>query len=215
MSKGRLRAVSGGASLFPLSVLFGLVLLDQATQSAFNVLIPNVRDTFHLSDVEILTIVALGGAAALLGTVPVAWLADRTVRVRIALIGGAVAAVFSVALGFAPTAVVLAITLCGIQLGQAVIFPTHNSLIADYYPVESRTRVYSTHRAGLSLGIVSGVLIGAGDSRWRRPRHPGDSRTSGGRGRLGRTRWRRRAGRLSCARRRGGVRRCWGVRWRR
>ena len=125
-------------------------------------LIPNVRDAFHLSDAEILAIVALAGAAALLGTVPVAWLADRTVRVRIALIGGAVAAVFSVALGFAPTAVVMAITLCGVQLGQAVIFPTHNSLIADYYPVESRTRVYSIHRAGLSLGIVSGVLIGAG-----------------------------------------------------
>ena len=50
-------------------------------------LIPNVRDAFHLSDAEILTIVALAGAAALLGTVPVAWLADRTVRVRIALIG--------------------------------------------------------------------------------------------------------------------------------
>ena len=57
-----------------------LQLLDQATQSAFNVLIPNVRDAFHLSDAEILTIVALAGAAALLGTVPVAWLADRTVH---------------------------------------------------------------------------------------------------------------------------------------
>ena len=56
----------------------------------------------------------------------------------------------------------MAIMLCGVQLGQAVIFPTHNSLIADYYPVESRPRVYSAHRAGLSLGIVSGVLLGAG-----------------------------------------------------
>ena len=108
--------MGGGRPLCsPLAVLFGLVaLLDQATQSAFNVLIPNVRDAFHLSDAEILPIVALAGAAALLGTVPVAWLADRTVRVRIALVGGAVAAVFSVALGLAPTAVVLAITLCGV-----------------------------------------------------------------------------------------------------
>ena len=67
-----------GCTLFPLAVLFGLELLDQATQSAFNVLIPNVRDAFHLSDAGILLIVALAGAAALLGTVPVAWLADRT-----------------------------------------------------------------------------------------------------------------------------------------
>ena len=125
-------------ALFPLAMLFGLQLLDQATQSAFNVLIPNVRDAFHLSNAEILLIVALAGAAALVGTIPVAWLADRTVRVRIALIGAGVGAAFSVALGFAPTAVVLAITLCGVYLGQAVIFPTHNSLIADYYPVEAR-----------------------------------------------------------------------------
>ncbi len=168
----RLRSLAGGASVFPLAVLFSLQLLDQATQSAFNVLIPNVRNAFHLSDAAILAIVALAGAAALLGTVPVAWLADRTVRVRIALIGAGVGAAFSVALGLAPTAVVMAVALCGVYLGQAVIFPTHNSLIADYYPVASRPRVYSTHRAGLALGAVAGVLIGAGLTdafSWRAP----------------------------------------------
>ena len=157
-----LAALGGGESLFPLAVLFSLQLLDQATQSAFNVLIPNVRNAFHLSDAKILLIVSLAGAAALLGTVPVAWLADRFVRVPIALIGAGVGAGFSIALGLAPTAVVLAIMLCGVYLGQAVIFPTHNSLIADYYPVTARPRVYSTHRAGLSLGAAVGVLLGAG-----------------------------------------------------
>ena len=92
-------SLGGGAPLFPLVILFSLQLLDQATQSAFNVLIPNVRDAFHLSNAEILLIVALAGAAALLGTIPVAWLADRTVRVTIALVGAGVGAAFSVALG--------------------------------------------------------------------------------------------------------------------
>jgi branched-chain amino acid transport system ATP-binding protein len=153
-------------------VLFSLQLLDQATQSAFNVLVPNVRNAFHLTDAAILAVVALASAAALLGTVPVAWLADRTPRVRIALVGAAVGAAFSVALGLAPTAVAMAVALCGVYLGLAVIFPTHNSLMADYYPVESRPRVYSTHRAGLSLGAVAGVLIGAGLTdafSWRVP----------------------------------------------
>ncbi|HEY7949064.1 MAG TPA: MFS transporter, partial [Acidimicrobiales bacterium] len=159
---GRLGALGAGVSVFPLAVLFSLQLLDQATQSAFNVLIPNVRDAFHMSNAEILLIVSLAGAAALLGTVPVAWLADRTRRVPIALIGAGVGAAFSIALGLAPSAVVLAVMLCGVYLGQAVIFPTHNSLIADYYPVEARPRVYSTHRAGLSLGAAGGVLLGAG-----------------------------------------------------
>jgi ABC-type branched-subunit amino acid transport system ATPase component len=168
----RFRALTGGESIFPLAVLFSLQLLDQALQSAFNVLVPNVRNAFHLSDAAILAIVALAGAAALLGTVPVAWLADRTVRVRIALVGAGLGAAFSVALGLAPTAAVMAVALCGVYLGLAVIFPTHNSLLADYYPVGSRPRVYSTHRAGLSLGAVVGVLIGAGLTAafsWRVP----------------------------------------------
>ena len=89
-----------GAALFPLAILFSLQLLDQATQSAFNVLIPNVRDAFHLSNAEILLIVALAGAAAL-GTLPV-------VGWRTGLSGCAspwsapVGAAFSVALGLAP-----------------------------------------------------------------------------------------------------------------
>ena len=162
----------GGAPLFPLAVLAVLQLLDQATQSAFGVLIPNVRDAFGLSDTEILLIVALAGAAALLGTVPVAWLADRRRRVPIVLVGAGAGAMFSVALGVSPTAVVMAVMLCGVYLGQAVIFPAHNSLIADYYPVSSRPGVYSVHRAGLSLGAVTGVLAGAGLTAafsWRVP----------------------------------------------
>jgi len=168
----RLHLLGGGAPLFPLAVLFSFQLLDQATQSAFNVLIPNVRDAFHLSDAKILLIVALAGTAALLGTIPVAWLADRSVRVWIALVGAGVGAVFSIALGLAPTTVVMAVMLCGVYLGQAVIFPTHNSLMADYYPVGARPRVYSVHRGGLSLGAVAGVLIGAGLTSafsWRVP----------------------------------------------
>jgi ABC-type branched-subunit amino acid transport system ATPase component len=166
------RSLGGGASLFPLGVLLSIQLLDQATQSSFNVLTPNVRDAFHLSNTSILLIVALAGAAALLGTVPVAWLADRTLRVPIVLVGAGVGAAFSVALGLAPTAVLLAVMLCGVYLGQAVIFPTHNSLLADYYPVEARPRVYSAHRAGLSIGAAGGVLLGAGLAAafsWRTP----------------------------------------------
>ncbi|MGH9081441.1 MAG: MFS transporter, partial [Acidimicrobiales bacterium] len=112
--RARFHSLGGGAPLFPLAVLFALQLLDQATQSAFNILVPNVRDAFHLSDAAILAIVALAGAAALLGTVPVAWLADRTARVPIALVGAAAGAAFSVALGLAPTAAVMAVALCGV-----------------------------------------------------------------------------------------------------
>ncbi len=168
----RLATLGAGASLFPLGILFTIELLDQATQSAFNVLIPNVRDAFHLTNAGILLIVAIAGAAALGFTLPVAVLADRTNRVRIALIGAIVGAAFSIGLGAAPTIVVAAVMLAGVSMGQAVIFPTHNSLLADYYPVPARPRIYSAHRSGISLGAIIGVLLGAGLAAiwsWRAP----------------------------------------------
>ncbi len=168
----RLAALGAGASLFPLGVLFAIELLDQATQSAFNVLTPNVRDAFHLTNAGILLIVAIAGAAALAFTLPVAVLADRTNRVRIALVGAIVGAAFSIGLGAAPTAVVAGIMLAGVSMGQAVIFPTHNSLLADYYSVPARPRIYSAHRSGISFGAIIGVLLGAGLAAiwsWRAP----------------------------------------------
>ena len=58
----RLAKLGAGVSLFPLGVLFAIELLDQATQSAFNVLTPNIRDAFHLTNAGILLIVAIAGA---------------------------------------------------------------------------------------------------------------------------------------------------------
>ena len=168
----RLAKLGGGVSLFPLGVLFGIELLDQATQSAFNVLTPNIRDAFHLTNAGILLIVAIAGAAALACTLPIAVLADRTNRVRIALVGALVGAAFSIGLGVAQGVVVATIMLVGVSMGQAVIFPTHNSLLADYYPVPARPRVYSAHRSGISIGAIVGVLLGAGLATvfsWRAP----------------------------------------------
>ena len=168
----RLAKFGAGASLFPLGVLFAIELLDQATQSAFNVLTPNIRDAFHLTNAGILLIVAIAGASALACTLPIAVLADRTNRVRIALVGALVGAVFSIGLGVAQGVVVATIMLVGISMGQAVIFPTHNSLLADYYPVPARPRIYSAHRSGISIGAIVGVLLGAGLAAvfsWRAP----------------------------------------------
>ena len=142
--------------LFPLAVLFGIELLDQATQSAFNVLTPNMRDAFGLTNAGILLIVAIAGAAALACTLPVAVLADRSTG-TIALVGALVGAGFSIGLGLSDGVVLATVMLAGISMGQAVIFPTHNSLLADYFPVPARPRIYSAHRSA---------------SAWRHHRRP-------------------------------------------
>jgi branched-chain amino acid transport system ATP-binding protein len=155
----RLLLITGGAAIFPLLVLFGLNAVDELDRTAFAVLLPNIRDEFGLNLQGVLSLVGVVALAALLLQVPIASLADRTNRVRIAWIGAAVWGVFSLLTGLASTLVVLAIARSGSGVGKAVVDPTHNSLIADYYDIDSRPRVYSFHRAANAVGACIGPLI--------------------------------------------------------
>lgn len=168
----RLREQLGRYGAMPLLILAGLNFMDWADQTAYNVLLPDIRDDLHLTDTAILAVVAVAGAASLLLTVPFAWLADRTNRVRIAMVGAAVWGVFSLGTGIATFVVMLVVVRCGAAIGQAVVFPTHNSLLADYYPIDQRPRVYAFHQGGNVMGQLMGVLVGAGLAsafNWRVP----------------------------------------------
>jgi ABC-type branched-subunit amino acid transport system ATPase component/MFS family permease len=152
--------LTGGAPLFPLVVLFGLNTVDQLDRAAFNVLLPNIRDAFGLDLAGVLLLVALLIPMQLALGIPIAFWADRTNRVRLAAIGASVWAVFSVATGFAVNIVQLGLARVGSGLGKATNDPTHNSLLADFYPVNVRPTVYSAHQAALNLGQFLGPLLG-------------------------------------------------------
>jgi ABC-type branched-subunit amino acid transport system ATPase component/MFS family permease len=168
----RISAMTGGAAFYPLAILFGLNILDELDRNAFNVLLPEIRDYFGLDNTGILSVVALAGAAALLLTVPVSMLADRYSRVKLMVVGAIALLFFSFGTGLAPVLWVFIVMRCGTSMGLAASFPTHNSLLADYYPIPVRPRVYSFHAAARSIGVGLGVLIGAGLATlfdWRAP----------------------------------------------
>ena len=57
-------------------------------------------------------------------------------------------------------------------IGKAVVDPTHNSLIADYYAPDHRPKVYSFHRAANAVGAFIGPLLAgiiAFNTSWRVP----------------------------------------------
>jgi len=153
-----LRGVCGGESAFPLVVLFGLNAVDELDRTAFGILLPNIRDEFGLDNTKVLGIVALSSVAALALQVPIAQYADRSKRVPVAVIGALIWGTFSGMTGLATGVVLLTIARSGSSLGKAVIDPTHNSLLADYYPIEARSRVFSTHRAANAVGAFVGPL---------------------------------------------------------
>ena len=158
--------VTGGGVLFPLIILFGLNAVDQADQRTFALLAPNIRDNFHLDNSAFLLIVALGLVLGLLLSIPFGFAADRVPRLPI-VIGGALAfGLFSMLTGLATSVLVLVIARAGSGFGTAVSNPTHNSLLADYYDIPSRPKVYSVHRAALAVGACLGPLFAGLLTSW-------------------------------------------------
>jgi branched-chain amino acid transport system ATP-binding protein len=155
-----LREITAGQAIFPLVVLFGLNACDELDRSAFFILTPEIRDAFDLSNQGILTLISLTLLGGLLLEVPLAYYADRLPRARLAVIGAMVWAIFGIFTGLATTLLMLAIARSGSGMGRAVVNPTHNSLIADYYPIEVRADVYGFHRMANAVGQFVGPFLG-------------------------------------------------------
>ena len=152
--------ISAGYALYPLLILFGLNAVDELDRTVFGVLGPEIRDHFGLTNQGYLSLIALTLLGGLLLEVPLAYYADRLHRARIAVIGAAVWSVFGLATGLSTTILMLVIARSGAGMGRAVVGPTHNSLLSDYYPPEVRADVFGFHRMANALGAFIGPIIG-------------------------------------------------------
>ena len=167
-----LRSIAGDGPLFALLVLFGLNAVDELDRTAFAILAPEIRDEFELGFTGLLALIALVLAFALALQVPIAGLADRYPRVRLALAGAALWACFSFMTGLATGIVMLGFARSGSAIGKAVNDPTHNSLIADWFEPNQRPKVYSFHRAANAVGAIIGPIAAgllAYQFGWRAP----------------------------------------------
>jgi branched-chain amino acid transport system ATP-binding protein len=169
---GWLHSITGDGPLYALLILFGLNAVDELDRTAFAVLAPDIRDEFGLGFAGLLTLVAVVLAFALALQVPIAGMADRYPRVRIALIGAAMWAGFSFMTGLATGIVMLGFARSGSAIGKAVNDPTHNSLLADWFDPDHRPKVYSFHRAANAVGAIIGPIMAgvlAYQFGWRTP----------------------------------------------
>ncbi len=167
-----LAEVTAGGPVYPLVILFGLNAVDELDRTAFGILVPEIRDEFDLGLQGVLTLIAVVLVAALLLQVPIAAMADRHSRTGIAVLGASLWAFFSVMTGLAGGIIMLAIVRTGSGVGRATVDPTHNSLLADYYPPAIRPRIYSVHRAANAVGACLGPLAAgllASAFSWRVP----------------------------------------------
>jgi branched-chain amino acid transport system ATP-binding protein len=169
VAEWRPSAVTLGAPVYPLVVLFGLNAVDELDRAAFSVLLPDIRDHFDLSDAGALRLVSLTTIAVLLIEVPLSFYCDRGNRVRIATIGAAVWALFSVGTGAAVLVGSIGMLIAmrvGAGTGRAVVTPTHSSLLSDFYEPNARVKVFSAHRQANSVGQILGPLLAGVLAKW-------------------------------------------------
>jgi ABC-type branched-subunit amino acid transport system ATPase component/MFS family permease len=165
--------VTGGGDIFPMVLLFGISFFEVIDRSTAGLLTPDLQDAFGLTTTGITSIISLSLFAGLALTVPIALYADRFNRTRLMLLGAAVFTLFSFGTGMIPTIWILLLVMrSGTAVGQATIFPTHNSLLTDYYDIPYRPRVFSFHAAAQGLGLFIGPILAgvlATNFGWRVP----------------------------------------------
>ena len=170
--RGWLSRITSGGPVLPLVVLFGLNAVDELDRTAFGILLPEIREEFGLGTQGILTLIAAVTLLALVLQIPIASAADKYPRVPIAAAGGAIWGLFSLLTGLAGGVIFLYVVRAGSGIGRATVDPTHNSLLADYYPPAARARVFSAHRAANAVGACLGPLTAgllAAEFGWRAP----------------------------------------------
>ncbi|MGH9016405.1 MAG: MFS transporter [Acidimicrobiales bacterium] len=146
--------------------MFGLNLVTQMNSTGFGILLPNIRDAFHMSNAGVLWVVAVAAVVGLSMQVPIAQAADRHNRIHLMLLGAVVFACFAFGTGLAVSVWMLVLTQSGTGIGQATVGPTHNSLIADWFPIGSRPRVYSFYFGSNAVGGFLGPILAGGLAAW-------------------------------------------------
>jgi predicted MFS family arabinose efflux permease len=102
--------------------------------------------------------------------VPVAWIADRTRRTWVVAAACTIWSGFSAACGLATNFLSLAAARVGVAVGEAGGVPPSYSLIADFFPPESRARALAFYSLGVPLGLGAGTAAGgwiASEFGWR------------------------------------------------
>jgi ABC-type branched-subunit amino acid transport system ATPase component len=169
-----LRDVLATGGKATIAVLFGLGMVDNLNNAAFQVLAPDIQDSLGISDAGIGIIGALAGLTLFVAAIPLGVLGDRHRRTLIAAVCTGVWAVFGVLTGMVNAIWQLVAARAVTGIGQANEQPIQSALLADAYPPEGRGRVFAIHRAATPVGLAIGpVLAGAvaaiagGDEGWR------------------------------------------------
>ncbi|MDP3736856.1 MAG: MFS transporter [Hyphomonadaceae bacterium] len=156
---------------YALGLLVAIYTVNFLDRQIVTILIPQIQAELNLSNTEVGAMAGLWFALlyTILG-IPIARWADKGDRTWIMTASLAVWSSFTLVGGMAWNFVVLAISRCGVGIGEAGCTPTAHSLLAEYFPKSSRARAMSIYAMGISIGTLLGMALGgiiAANWGWR------------------------------------------------
>lgn len=151
--------LSAGYKRWALLLLVVVYAFNLTDRSLISILGQAIKQDLKLSDLELGLLGGLSFALfyTLVG-IPIARLAER--RNRVVIIAAAVAAwsLMTALCGLAQNYVQLLLCRVGVGVGEAGCTPPSQSIIADYYPRDSRASAISIYSLGNPIGIMCGAL---------------------------------------------------------
>jgi ABC-type branched-subunit amino acid transport system ATPase component/MFS family permease len=160
-------SIARGYAVLPLLLLGFSHFSTQWDDTAFILLLPEIRGEFGFSVSFLLTVGSVVGMVVTLLSPLTGYLADRINRVRMLAVGNIISNGASIAIGGAPNITGIVGARVGGGVGGAIAGPVAFPLIADWYPPERRARlIFFTGFAG-GLGALVGPSIAGGiGHRW-------------------------------------------------
>ena len=145
-----------------LALLCMVYVLNFLDRQLLSILAKPIQDDLGISDGQLGRLSGLYFALfyCILG-IPVAWLADRSNRVRVLTIACAVWSAATVACGMAQNYAQLAIARMSVGVGEAGGVPPSYSIISDYFPASRRGTALGLFNLGPPIGQALGVAFGA------------------------------------------------------
>jgi len=156
------RDTVGAAGWTALGVLLIVYMINFMDRQLFAVLQEQIRADLDLDDWQL---GLLGGTmfAVFYATMglPIAWLADRTHRIRLIGAACAVWSVFTALSGAANSFLTMALARIGVATGEAGGVAPSYSVLSDYFPKTRRGLALGIFTIGAPIGLMAGTILGA------------------------------------------------------
>jgi predicted MFS family arabinose efflux permease len=156
------RARPDARAWFVLGMLCFVYVLNFLDRQLLSILAKPIQDDLQVTDGQLGLISGLYFALFYcLISIPVAWFADRTNRVRVLSFACALWSAATMACGFAGTYPQLVAARMMVGVGEAGGVPPSYAIISDYFPPGTRGTALGLFNFGPPLGQAMGVAFGA------------------------------------------------------